>query len=262
MQMQTLQGTRNDKDRTLRNNHYLCNIKEPKTRTMDLKKKCRAVMLPTDNKSNIQLGLEGGYLYLNEKGYIDEHTSYQHIHIVAIESLVVGDKVVFNDGVWTVIQSPEHDKNSDITYLIFNNGNMIGVHKDNLMKIIATTDSSLTIPYDGTTSISKDWNGKQLPQPSTAFIEKYVKAHNAGNPITGVMVEYVEVKQSTGTIAAKFIHNLKTDSQNQITITEVKDSWSREEVIHLLKKLTNDHPLHRGIQMIDSIVDDWAEQNL
>ena len=50
---------------------------------------------------------------------------------------------------------------------------------------------------------------------------------------------------------------LKVDKNNQITITKVKDSWSREEVIDLHKanceRLTNSY--------ISSDID-WIEENL
>lgn len=215
------------------------------------KKKCKVVMLPTKDMTNLQLGLEGGYLYLNNTGYIDERTAYQHIHIVVIERLVVGDKVVFNDGVWTVIQSPEHEKNSDITYLIFNNGNMIGVHKDNLMKIIATTDKSLII---GVPQFIKGY----LPQPSKTFIKEYVETYNANTPIVDVMVEY-EQYDGTTSITKDWGGKLKVCSQNQITITKTKDSWSREEVIRLCNKAWLKTP--NTSNMLEEF-NNWVEQNL
>lgn len=59
-------------------------------------------------------------------------------------------------------------------------------------KIISTTDSSLQ--YHDKTPIGENVNGlwKCLPQPSQAFIEKYVEEYNKGQQISDILVEYEE----------------------------------------------------------------------
>jgi hypothetical protein len=85
-------------------------------------------------------------------------------------------------------------------------------------KIITTTDKSLG-----------------LPEPSPQFIQKYISEWNKGNIITEVMVEF-----ETKTLVKPYdVYNetvtfLKVDSNNCITITKVKDSYSKEEVKQLL----------------------------
>lgn len=93
-------------------------------------------------------------------------------------------------------------------------------------KIIATTDKSLIIPYDGKTPISENWEGYKLPQPSQSFIEKFVEEYNKGNVITEVLVEYEDKVAMDGhTIIGS---ELKISKDNTITIRKVKESFSIE----------------------------------
>ena len=98
-----------------------------------------------------------------------------------------------------------------------------------LKKIIASTDTSLG-----------------LPQPSTAFIDKYITEYNKGNIIEMVMVEYFKIHvgwepdysfEDEGIEGSKETYQFipKISKDNTITISKVKDSWSREEVIELIK---------------------------
>ncbi len=117
-------------------------------------------------------------------------------------------------------------------------------------KIIATTDSSLIIA--GT----EKWIYPQhLSQPSPQFIQAYIEAYNAGNPIVDVMVEYEEVigRYSKSKDDTYFIP--KIDKNNYITITKCKESWSREEVIHIIKRYNNQR--EDGLSLSK-----WIEDNI
>jgi septum formation inhibitor-activating ATPase MinD len=55
------------------------------------KKRCKVVMLPTGfRNSDIQLGLEGGYIYY-KTNCIDERTRYQHLYITDDSEIKEGD---------------------------------------------------------------------------------------------------------------------------------------------------------------------------
>ena len=110
-------------------------------------------------------------------------------------------------------------------------------------KIIASTNENMYILHD---------NGvlgqgvTRFPQPSQAFIEKYVKQYNKGNIITDVLVEYgMSSTPINNTISiADYIHDFKpkvNSKDNTITIRKLKDSWSRDEVENLLWEIRDFH---------------------
>jgi hypothetical protein len=112
-----------------------------------MKMKCSVRMLPTDKNSNLELGLEGGYLYLNRKSPVDERIKAQHLYIVSDDKIKEGDWYI--DGADSVRQSVTSDED------------YWEVRKD-YKKVIETTDSSLG-----------------LPSPSCqSFVEQYVHEHN------------------------------------------------------------------------------------
>lgn len=97
-------------------------------------------------------------------------------------------------------------------------------------KIIASTDTSLG-----------------LPQPSTAFIEKYISECNKGNIIERVMVEYLKIHvgwepdysfEDEGIEGSKETYQFipKVSKDNTITISKVKDNWNRNEVIEFTER--------------------------
>ena len=208
---------------------------------MSVKRKCKVVMLPTNEKANI---------YTDRYGNLKLHSTPSKLPINSIGS---------NQHLY--VTSDNEIKEGDRCYDISNN-NIFTFHKDtyyksiDFKKIIATTNSSLTIQYQ--TSQGNLYN-EPLPQPSQQFIEKYVEAYNNGNPITGVMVEYEEVLVTDMIIegADKFVDVLKVNPKdNTITIKKVKDNWNREEVIAFAKKYADrcQAPIQAG--------DQWIEENL
>lgn len=132
-------------------------------------------------------------------------------------------------------------------------------------KIIATTDSSLSVESKLPLSEGKTW--VKLPQPSQSFIKEFVREYNKGNIITDVLVEYEEKsKFSDFPINSKhqeLVYKLKVNSKdNTIIIKKVKDSFTRDEVVDLLKKYRN--YFHEYPSAMTSIVrmDKWIEKNL
>jgi hypothetical protein len=202
-------------------------------------KRAKVVMLPAkEQKTNIELGLEGGGLYLNNKGYIDEKTEYQHLYITS-NPLFGNDDI--EKGSWVF--------NFEYDYITQYDSER---HDDKFWfrKIIATTDTSLK------TGISKGYIGKEysLPQPSESFIKVFVDGYNKGNTITDVLVEY-EGQYRTNDDGEP--NRVKVNPKDTtITIKKVKDSWNREEVIELIKCFD------RGINRPITNVNKWIEENL
>lgn len=219
-------------------------------------KRCKVVMLPTNEKAPILKSDNGivhsGHFYVTN---LCKDESYQNLYITSDDKIKEGD--------W-LLPSQKDMFDRVIPYQYINGNGGI-----NDKKIIATTDTSLIL-YNESDFIKNSPTVILLPQPSQAFIEKYVEEYNKGNIITDVLVEYEEftreLDQEEYLMARSmginnFVVNptlrLKTNPKNNtITIKKVKDSWSREEVIRLIEKHTEDMFKQK------ITLDKWIEENL
>lgn len=189
---------------------------------MNLKKKIEVVMLPADRQdlSNIGMYIDTIKLVYNDHKTDIDRGVPQHLYFLSDEIFKYGDK----HGYYY-----DHILSYKLEY--FDGENGVGYKK-----IIASTNKSL-----------------KLPQPSPAFIQKYIEEWNKGNKIQYVMVDYEEIQGNcdcyytklckapehikTGELCRDEKHfKLKVDKNNNITVTKVKDSWSREEVKQLIEK--------------------------
>ncbi len=217
---------------------------------MSTMKKCQVILLPTNKKAPLannhgKLVLANGSkdkLFDTSK-YIegDRNLKPQHLYILSDEEIKEGDWV-YN----TVLKDISYIANSSINLLSEIN------RLKQAKKIIATTDSSLT---KTSFKVLKDLKSHQLPQPSSSFLEVYVKAYNEGNQIKEVMVEYDAIPADRAPNGWDSF--VKVDSKNIITIKRLKDSWNREEVIELCESAYNqaDKDFNYGFGK-------WVEQNL
>ena len=199
-------------------------------------KRAKVAMLPTNEKAPITLGLNDIMIFDNYFHTAiqnrNENFINQHLYITSDDNIKEGD--------WLL----------DIrTNKIAQNGNnSIKIFNDNIKKIIATTDI-LQILND-----YRDDDGSKfyLPQPSTVFIQRYVEYYNKGNQIVDVLVEY-EAYMIDGWVptynnpdnhnleqSAELDYRIKVSKDNTITIKKVKDSWTRNEIVEIIKKLYND----------------------
>jgi hypothetical protein len=202
--------------------------------------KCNVVMLSTkDAKAPI-------LSYLNDKSiqyfpgtvWSNSDLTKRHLYITSNEEIKSGDKCYnsYDGQIWEYRDSP-----CPMPYW----GN-----KDTLKKIIATTDTSLGIAL--------------IPEQ---FINYFIKEYNKGNVIKEVLVEYeeYEIKQIEWFQEAPYTHKykelkIKLNSDNTINIKPIKDSWSREEVVKLLKSMPN----FFKISIVEQIElrDKWIKENL
>ena len=217
-------------------------------------KRAKVVMLPTNEKStNIVKILKNIISYTTSKNI--PVATYQHLYITSNDEIKDGDwciHTVDNNFIFRITNS-----------YIKNNPN----YKDYCEKIIATTDKLPIESYQG--HFEGKYCTNYLPQPSQAFIEKYVEEYNKGNIITDVMVKYERKTNSSlgykeycyltqdntalNTIG-NFVKGNKYDfdnyeieeylkvnpKDNTITIKKVKDSWNREEVEELIYSAMKD----------------------
>ena len=144
-----------------------------------------------------------------------DHYEPQHLYFTS-------DEAIREDDLCLDIETNEILRASKMDTIPINRGQ---INK----KIIASTDTSLG-----------------LPQPSTAFIEKYISEYNKGNVIEKVMVDHyknhINVYKESIPIDCKVSYfnefgefeGLKVSKDNIITISKVKDSWNRKEIEKLL----------------------------
>jgi hypothetical protein len=224
---------------------------------MEQFKRAKVIMLPTNNilvkgdlilrhlwkntkyecntlwqfKEDVVIGGVRQFTTLNGS-FRDAYTSFksQHLYIISDDEIKEGD--------WFIEEDCELPINAG-----YNKGLC-----ENCKKIIATTDTSLTI----NTYYEIEGNQKvQLPQPSQQFIEKYIESYNKGEVITDVLVEYelyMQRQSNVGTTRYVVSKDNKTfdklnfdriptllgvkinPKENTITIKKLKDSWNREEL--------------------------------
>ena len=181
-------------------------------------KKCKIVMLPTNESSKI--GNLATYQKRSLSKVIKEGVNPKDSTVQFWNLYIISDDEIKENN--THFYNPH----SGQLHISGNHTDYIAINKNGCKKIIATTDVSLG-----------------LPQPSKQFIQKYIEEYNKGNIITEVMVEYELISNEEyflNTInpdddVPYFDENLKINpNDNTITIKKVKDSYTREEVVKLL----------------------------
>jgi hypothetical protein len=216
-------------------------------------KKCQVVMLPIIT-TDMFLGVDYKDTKLSIKSTYDifKEGIYYHLYVVSDDQIKDGDWY-FNTDMRTkeygVIKADERLAK-------------LATNAPSCKKIIATTDSSLTIKIDGyrgdlLPDVSFDI---VLPQPSQLFIERYVTEYNKGNVITESLVEYEDsvpkVNPNTNTIGIKKV--------------KAKRWYKRDEVIELITKAvaeshdwSRDHNDIHSINLIEQkFLSKWIEENL
>lgn len=197
-------------------------------------------MLPTQNETEL---LRNTYCFTEAHGNplsygkidnaIERGFEYQHLYIISDDKIEEGDWCLF---FWDGNKEGELGQiGSEPQQYFPENGHTLN---KNLRKIIATTDSELKLPYDGKTPISKDWNGKQLPQIPQKFIEEYCRKGG----IDEVDVEYEKYHDGN------FINDGKTHAFTALLRPKV----SNDNIIniHLIKSVSSDNELLEAAQLM------------
>jgi hypothetical protein len=233
---------------------------------MSVKRKCKVVMLPTNEKA--QINLYKRELRFSMYGVVkSDNVLPQHLYILSDEEIKEGSIFIANQGVFKCLEIVKGNYPyksqlvSDVSNIQFHSK-----HWRN--NVIATTDSSLGVII-GDKLIDIETNtreiiGELLPQPSQAFIEKFVEAYNSGNPITDVLVEYEQYWEKVQDEFPKEPQfRLKVNPKDStITITKVKDSWSRKEVLDLIYKALGHFAAKHDIYIDGRDITKWTNENL
>jgi len=166
-------------------------------------KKCKVVMLPTNEKAQVGEITSNTTMpelfIMNKKVYKAWNTNYHgnivdgshlrgnHLYILSDEEIKEGD--------WCM-ELERYSIQDDNIEDCFPYTSVGEDHEDN-MKIIASTDKSLKLYESETLAKASGFSLKTdditLPQPTDAFIQKYIEEYNKGNIITRVLVEYEEI---------------------------------------------------------------------
>jgi len=212
-------------------------------------KNCKVVMFPTTekiSKGSILL-TNSNRLFISENGnpfdILGGYNKLQHLYITSDKEIKEGDYYV------NIFQNKYDIRFCKSKYLAeFLKGSLW------TYKIIATTDTSLFIPYFE--------NGKEempifLPQLSQQFIEKYIEEYNKGNIITDILVEYdkADYNKWMDNGASPVFDTIKINpKKNTINIKEVKELWNREDIYKAL--------LDKSCLEDKKSMDEWIKENL
>lgn len=159
-------------------------------------------MFPSNDKSDLVLSYKNelSVNWTHDKHKFDDAT-YQNLYFLANDEPIKIDDWYIDD-TNTIRQSIT----DDIDYWS---------RRKDYWKIVATNNKSLN-----------------LPEPNHSFIDEYVRKIYLDEPvIDDVMIEY-EIEPGYEYLGPL----IKIDKNNCITITEVKELWTRDEVIAEIKK--------------------------
>lgn len=212
---------------------------------------CEAIMLATDAFPKVGMlnyepyNSKGNKLELIHYVLTSEGLNPQHLYFLSNEE--IKDERVLYDNLEKQIIDYRDQPASPKSIL----GRR---YMDYCKKIIATTNQEL-----------------DLPQPPKEFLQTFIKDYNENNPIIKVLVEmekihvgwepdYTFEDEEIEGSKKTYQYFLKVNSSNEITIKKIKDSYTREETIKLIKKFSNHFcPMNNHFEEDE---DDWIEENL
>ena len=217
----------------------------------------------------------------NSKGDLALHEIVTQIH--RFHLYICSDSYPYNQDKLVYIYIISESKNE-----IINTGDWYYDTEDN--KIGQLECGELTMSYDRRI-LATDNPVIALPRLPKGFIEKYVDSFDENKPIEEAMVEYVEVVELRNGVRSEIkdtdyktiVHTknngsydlrkqhgifeiLKVDKGKYITIKRVKDEYTREEVVDLLKRSYDlgrqDYIVSQDNGAYINTLYDWTEKNL
>lgn len=221
-------------------------------------KRVQVLMVPVEKAENCFLLKQTmGKTYLRHYERFFTKSYLQSISATAYHLyFLLNEKVEKNEWYFSPMSSPESR--------IIQKGSVNASIYDR--KIIATTDTYLGWTNLGTCEegrlIGNCYLGNGLlfkpllPKPSDDFVKKYLEEYNKGNIIKWVDVEFDDKK-------------IKINSKNEISITKIKNIWTKEEIINTLIKYREDYETFKkschfgpNEKEINQWSNSWIEKNL
>ena len=158
-----------------------------------MKKKFKVHMLPTEKASPLVYNnIAKGLFHVGGKGLLAEYRisdcTNQHLYFTSDDEIKEGDWCIEYDDIDCTWLSPYQPINKE--WDMVSKANYCR-KRGTVRKIIATTDSSLTVPYLNNLGNQIEVNGvnqiKSLPQIPEPFIEEFVETNGK---IDEVWIEY------------------------------------------------------------------------
>jgi hypothetical protein len=219
-------------------------------------------LLPTEYKKSSYIPLfklnKDSRLSLLE-GFGHTISEYFHLYITLPQSDLEISKI--KEGDW-FINSRGLIFKTDKNYIEERDEYCLKTHE----KIITTTNPNLLIGLTEKSSDGIKYNHlpiyvSSIPQQ---FIEHFISEYNKGNVISSVEVELEEeIAEWVGPFDPNATEiNLKLNQQNEISIVIPEKITNLNNIKEILIKFKNDFSLHRGIQIMESDVDTWINNNL
>jgi hypothetical protein len=237
-----------------------------------VKRECMVMLLPTEKAENC-FYLNGSNKLNYHRGYLTQEylknnlnaISY-HLYILSNDEIKEGDWCILLDDFGKVFSNPQQYLGEKAGHTLNNGLIKIIAATDTLLKSAVLRNWMGKID----TQSLQDSINSALPQPSPQFIEAYVRKYSKREVIERVMVDY-EIPDCSDDLSKEdwdkyysiweesdaykqgyeddicswsfnegkeylqLFAKPKVDKNNYITITKMKDSWSREEVKELLK---------------------------
>lgn len=207
-------------------------------------KRTKIVMLPTEKankgciiKNDINKVMFVCYTYLTQ-GYLKSlYRTSNHLYFTTDEEIKAGD--------WWL--RDKEVSNKTISHGICD-----------CKKIVATTDELITgyiQQQDSEVDIERC-----LPKPSEAFLKKYCDLGG----IDKVEIEYIEILEQDDVQMYEFRtgkYEIKVDSHNTITIHQIKNNWTKEEVESLLKRAFG-YAISFGMSRDTEQTNKWIKNNI
>lgn len=223
-----------------------------------MKKKSKVVMLPTDEKVQVnQIYKDEGELKVSKE--INRTFSGQHLYFTSDEYIKEG-WVIDNDNELKYINSSVINTKTGIARHLDDTPFIL----DGCRKIIATTDTSIrehddTVPYPKTK--------EALPQIPQSFIEEYARQGGIDEvelelelkPIPKDMPIDYEMLDETH----HSNHRLKLTSNNEVIVNLIEEKmYSKEILISMLKRVFIEGGKCARNFEYDFDIDEWIKENL
>ncbi len=200
-----------------------------------VKRKCEVVMVTTLSKSEHPTLLFNPSTRTLE---IPKHerkypaSEYEKAGYIAYELHIINDdEIKIND--WTI----------DLKQIIHGHGGLTTIDneaeleryaknkvKHNVKKVLASTENLVIEKPYISVYLGKTSTYSPIPKLSKSFIDKFVEKFNKREKITDVMVEFEDLCKTKTYISLNGQRIKVSEKDNTITISKVKDSWTREEV--------------------------------
>ena len=154
-------------------------------------------------------------------------TDIQHLYVISDDEIQIGD--------WC------YSKRN----IIGKFGSFENSYEDECKKVIATTDPKIINDFSTPETLF-------VPSIPQSFIEEYCKSNGEINTVKVEYIEYITTCDECNHIhdynamrcdscnceiimgATKYVNKLKLTNDNEIIISKIKDSWTKEEIFELL----------------------------